>query len=134
MARSKSPLVTHTFPRPAHPTTRLIAGIPGLGDPERLLADRQPLAEFPPLGEAQRQPDPGEDGGQPGHVAGVVQQVAVEQLDVLAQGVHGPRVLAERMVSLTEPEVRRDAKGEVPAAARIGNAPSSRWAALMACS
>ena len=28
MARAKSPLVTHTFPRPAHPTTRLYPGSP----------------------------------------------------------------------------------------------------------
>ena len=41
-----------------------------------------------------------------------MQQVAREQLDVLAQGVHGPGVLAERMVRLTEPEVRRDGQGD----------------------
>ena len=91
------------------------ARVPGLGDPERLLADRQSLTELPSLGETQRQPGPGEDGGQPGHVAEVVQQVAGEQLDVLAQGVHRPGVLAERMVGLTEPEVHRDGQGEAPA-------------------
>ena len=125
MARSKSPLSTHTFPRPAQADDEAEARIPGLGDADRLLADGQSLAELPPLGEAQRQPGPGEDGGQPRHVGAIVQEIAADQLEVLAEGVHRPRVLAERMVGLTEPQVRRDAQGRSSSRGSRASAPSS---------
>ena len=117
------PLGHAHVPEAGAPDDEAEAGVPGLGDPDGLLADRQSLAELPPLGETVRQPGPGEDGGQPGHVAEVVQEVAREQLDVLAQGVHGPGVLAERMVRLAEPEVHRDGQGYAP---RGGHEPGPR--------
>ena len=66
------PLDHAHVPEARAPDDEAEARIPGLGDPDRFLADRQSLAELPPLGETQRQPGPGEDGGQPGHVAEVV--------------------------------------------------------------
>ena len=63
-ARSKSPLSHAHVPEAGAPEDEAIARVPRLGDPERLLAERQSLVELPLLGQAQGQPDAGEDGGQ----------------------------------------------------------------------
>jgi hypothetical protein len=75
----------HAHVPEAHaPEDEAIARIAALGDPERLLAERQRLLEFSSLGQAQGQPGPGEDGWQRTQSTTFVQQVALEDLQVLA--------------------------------------------------
>jgi hypothetical protein len=91
-----------------------VARIASFGDVQRRLGDGQPLVELATLGKAQGEPCSSQHGGQPDHIRVVIGLPALQHVEVLTEGVHCARVLAERMIGLTDPQIRRQGQVESP--------------------